>query len=87
MNEYISTKETRKILGVTTQTLINWDKTGKIDTTKSPTGQRPYNKQSVYSIANINRVASVKKQVCYCRVSSKKQMGDLTRQQDFFRSK
>ena len=87
MNEYISTKETRKLLGVTTQTLINWDKTGKVNTIKSPTGARLYNKQNIYSIAGIDKNLNIKKKICYCRVSSRKQMDDLGRQQDFFRSK
>lgn len=87
MNEYLPTKEVRKILGVTTPTLINWDKTGKIRTIKSPTGTRLYDKQDVYSIAGIDKINDIKKKICYARVSSKKQMDDLKRQQDFFKSR
>jgi putative resolvase len=87
MDEYVSTKEARKILGVTTQTLINWSKTGKIGIVKSPSDTRLYSKQDIYNIVGSNKVIKEKLKICYCRVSSRKQMDDLERQQDFFRSK
>jgi putative resolvase len=87
MDEYLSTKEVRKILGVTTQTLINWNKTGKINTIKSPSGARLYNKKDIYNIIGIDKIIEPKKCYCYARVSSKKQMDDLERQKDFFKSR
>ena len=34
-NEYINTKTARVLLGVTTTTLRNWDKTNKVRTTRT----------------------------------------------------
>ena len=87
MNEYLSTKKVRKILGVTTPTLINWSKTGKVATVRTPSGQRLYNKQDIFNIARIDKVVETKRKVCYCRVSSKKQIDDLERQKNFFKSR
>jgi len=42
---FISTKETRKLIGVTTATLINWSKEGKIGFIIGPSGVRLYNKK------------------------------------------
>ena len=85
MNEYLPTKEVRKILGVTTPTLINWANSGKVRFVKSPSGQRIYNKQDIFSIAGIDKTVKPKRKICYCRVSSKKQTDDLERQKDFFK--
>jgi len=85
--EYISIKETRKILGVTTETLRQWNKTGKVRAVKSPSGRRLYNKKDIYNIANRNLPNKQIRKIAYCRVSSKKQNDDLERQKDFFRHK
>ncbi len=87
--EYISIKESRKLLGVTTPTLRNWSKTGKIRFTETPTGRKLFNKQDIYGIANmpVIQVKKEKRQIAYCRVSSKKQSDDLERQKEFFRCK
>ncbi|MGI0481049.1 MerR family DNA-binding transcriptional regulator [Geminocystis sp. CENA526] len=45
--EYVSAAEASKALGVSTQTLRNWDKTGKISTIRTPTGLRRYELSSV----------------------------------------
>lgn len=87
MEQHISTKEARKILGVTSQTLRNWSDQGKIGSIISPSGVHLYSKQDVYGIANIPFVACEKRKIAYCRVSSQKQKDDLKRQTDFFREK
>ncbi len=86
-SEYIPTKTARKFLGITTQTLRNWDSAGKIGTIRSPSGQRLYCVKDIYNI--IGRVSDVKekRKIAYCRVSSKKQSDDLERQKDFFKCK
>ena len=87
MNEkFISTKETKKILGVTTNTLRNWDKTSKINTIRSPSGARLYNSKDIQNILSSNSSFSKKKKIAYCRVSSKKQTDDFERQKYFFRT-
>jgi predicted site-specific integrase-resolvase len=84
--EYLSIKETRKILGVTTPTLRKWAETDKVRFTETPTGRKLYNKQDIYSIANITKVTKCeRKKIAYCRVSSQKQKDDLNRQKEFFR--
>ena len=85
MNEakYISTKEARKILGVTTITLRNWDKTNKINTVRSASGVRLYSVKDIQNILNSSSSFKKKKKIAYCRVSSKKQADDLERQKNF----
>ena len=83
---FISTKETRKILGVTTKTLVNWSNKGKINTIKSPSGVRLYSIKDIQNILGCNSLPEKKKKIVYCRVSSFKQKDDLERQKDFFRN-
>ena len=85
--QYIPTKKTREILGVTTKTLINWDKAGKINTVKSASGLRLYSCKDIQNILNSNSSFKEKKKIIYCRVSSKKQENDLKRQKDLLKSK
>jgi len=84
-DEYITSAIAKQMLKVTTETLRHWDKKGKITTIKTPTGQRRYNKQDIYDILGIIPDVKQKRKICYCRVSSKKQMDDLERQTDFFK--
>lgn len=83
--QYVPTKTARKILGVTTQTLRNWDTTGKIRTIRSASGVRLYCREDIQNLLGSEFVATEKTKIAYCRVSSKKQMVDLERQKDFFR--
>jgi len=84
---YISTKKARHLLGVTTATLINWDKSGKINTIRTPSGLRLYNSKDIQNIIGCDPRFQKKRKIAYCRVSSKKQSNDLERQKDFFRTK
>jgi putative resolvase len=85
LNSYIHIREARKLLGVSTQTLHNWDKQGKIRTTRLPTGARLYHKEDVYHILGVDTAPPSKQKIIYCRVSSKKQEDDLKRQTDLLR--
>jgi len=85
--EYINTKTARQILGVSTITLRDWDKKGRIKTIRTPSGHRLYYKRDILAITNEHTSTTQKQKVCYCRVSSKKQKDDLDRQIDFFKSK
>lgn len=84
-DEHISTKETRKLLGVTAKTLRTWVESGKIRAIKTPSGIRNYNKQDVRAILGIYDPPKEKRKIAYCRVSSRKQADDLERQKEFFR--
>lgn len=79
---YYTIHEMTKILGVTAQTLRNWDRSGKLKPHHtSPNGYRYYSEDDLNMVLG----KSVKKQgktVGYCRVSSPKQKDDLTRQID-----
>jgi putative resolvase len=83
--EYLSIKDTRKLLGVTTPTLRRWADTDKVRFITTPTGRKMYNKQDIYNIANLSKTSQQKRKIAYCRVSSKKQEDDLNRQEEFFK--
>lgn len=85
LNSYMHIREARKLLGVSTQTLHNWDKRGQIRTTRLPSGARLYHKQDVYDILGIDSTPPQKQKIIYCRVSSKKQVDDLERQTNLLR--
>ena len=76
---YFTINKFSKIVGVTPQTLRNWDKSGKL--TPHHTGSNGYR---YYSEEQLNQVLKIKPKaktvVGYCRVSSPKQKDDLERQ-------
>jgi putative resolvase len=70
-----------KMIGVTEQTLRNWDKTGKLKpnhTTES--GYRYYSETQFNQFLGLGLAQTKKVTVGYCRVSSPKQKDDLHRQ-------
>ena len=80
LHKYYSIHEFSKILGVSAQTLRNWDNNGKLHphhTTAS--GYRYYSEEQLNEVLHIkpknNRIT-----IGYCRVSSPKQKDDLERQ-------
>ena len=81
MSKYYSIHEFSKIIGVSAQTLRNWDANGKLHphhTTVS--GYRYYSDEQLNQVLNVkpeNRIT-----IGYCRVSSHKQKDDLERQID-----
>jgi len=89
MNEkkYYSGKEIRTLYGISSSTLREWDRKGKIETIRTPSNQRRYDISSITKTTNKIRTLNNKKKICYCRVSSKKQMDDLERQKSYLSSK
>jgi len=78
--KYYSAETVRKMLGVTAQTLRNWDKSGMLHPTYTKTnGYRYYSEELINEFTH-NQNKTVKKTVGYARVSSKKQEDDLNRQ-------
>ncbi|MBQ5735489.1 MAG: IS607 family transposase [Lachnospiraceae bacterium] len=80
MSKYYSINEFSKILGVSAQTLRNWDKNGKLHPHHtSSNGYRYYTPEQLNQVMNIkpnlDRIV-----IGYCRVSSNKQKDDLERQ-------
>ena len=78
MNEQLFTpKQLSKLFGVTTQTLTEWEREGKIKSVRTEGGHRRY----VHSVPTIPKGDSTtKKCFIYARVSSSKQKNDLERQ-------
>ena len=81
--KYYSAKTVTQILGVTAQTLRNWDKEGKLKPayTKS-NGYRYYSEEDVLSYTKERDTKKERKLVGYVRVSNKKQEDDLNRQKE-----
>lgn len=78
--EYYSINKFSKILGVSPQTLRNWDKNNKLNPHHTSSDRYRY-----YSHEQLNQVMNIKpkldrKIIGYCRVSSNKQKDDLQRQ-------
>lgn len=80
MKKYYSIREFSKIIGVSSQTLRNWDHSGRLKPHhKTVSGYR------YYSDEQLNLIMGVKPKndriiIGYCRVSSNKQKDDLDRQ-------
>lgn len=79
MSKYYSIREFSKIIGVSAQTLRNWDFNGKLRPHHTTTsGYRYYSNEQLNQVMNVkpkNRIT-----IGYCRVSSHKQKDDLERQ-------
>jgi predicted site-specific integrase-resolvase len=80
--EYYSIGKFSKLIGVTTQSLRNWDKIGRLRPHHiSKSGYRYYSQEQLYCYLGINgENPKNKKVIGYCRVSSNKQKDDLERQ-------
>lgn len=77
--KYFTINKFSKIVGVTPQTLRNWDKSGKLKphhTTES--GYRYYSEEQLKQILKMKPKQRIV--IGYCRVSSPKQKDDLERQ-------
>lgn len=80
MSKYYSINEFSKILGVSAQTLRNWDVNGKLHPHHtSSNGYRYYSHEQLNQVMNIKPNTS-RMVIGYCRVSSKKTKNDLERQ-------
>ena len=79
--KYYSTKKVTEILGVTAQTLRNWDKEGKLKPSYvKSNGYRYYSEESILSYTQERKTKKKLNVIGYARVSSKKQSDDLERQ-------
>ena len=82
--EYLRPEEVAKLLNVTTRTLVNWDKSGKIKTIRTDGGHRRFLKSSLPLSHPIKHKG---RKICYCRVSTHGQKKDLETQVEFFRTR
>jgi len=79
--KYYSSKKVTEILGVTAQTLRNWDKEGKLKPSYvKSNGYRYYSEDSILSYTQEKKTKKNLNVIGYARVSSKKQSDDLERQ-------
>lgn len=84
MDQLISIGKTAKLLGVTIQTLREWDVAGKLHPVRTKGGHRRYRLSDTQKLQGVEQVSTnqLERVAVYCRVSShdQKQKGDLERQ-------
>lgn len=79
--KYYSTKSVAQMLGVTSQTLRNWDREGKLKPAYiKSNGYRYYSEDSILSYTQERKTKKNLNVIGYARVSSKEQADDLERQ-------
>lgn len=79
--KYYSSKTVSQMLGVTAQTLRNWDREGKLKPSYvKSNGYRYYSEDSILSYTQERKTKKNLNVIGYARVSSKKQSDDLERQ-------
>ena len=79
--KYYSSKKVTEILGVTAQTLRNWDKEGKLKPSYvKSNGYRYYSEDSILSYTQERKTKKNLNVIGYARVSSNEQSDDLERQ-------
>ena len=79
--KYYSSKTVSQMLGVTAQTLRNWDREGKLKPSYvKSNGYRYYSEDSILSYTQERKTKKNQNVIGYARVSSKKQSDDLERQ-------
>lgn len=79
--KYYSSKTVTQILGVTAQTLRNWDREGKLKPAYvKSNGYRYYSEESILAYTQERKTKKNLNVIGYARVSSKKQSDDLERQ-------
>lgn len=87
MNEQLYTpRQLAKLFGVTTETLIQWDKQGKVESRRTPGGHRRYVLHAPPLPVGDDKHTD-RKSYIYARVSSAKQKDDLERQVALLQSK
>jgi len=92
--KYYSPKETSEKLGVHFQTLRNWEKEGKIKCIRSPGGKRFYDLNGFLNeydekeeTTETKKEEIMKRNICYCRVSSHSQKIELENQIAYMKEK
>ena len=87
-DRYITPLETAKLLNVTTTTLINWDREGKIECIRTKGGHKRFLLSYIlreFGITSPENTKQTKRRICYCRVSTASQKKDLETQIQFFK--
>ena len=74
-------------MGIHYKTLYNWDKNNDIQTIRTPRGKRLYNINKFIEDSGINIDPKLRRNICYCRVSTYGQRDDFKRQIDYMKNK
>ena len=83
--KYYTINKFAKIIGVTPQTLRNWDRSGRLHPHHTSTnGYRYYSEEQLCAVTGIQ--FAPRKIIGYCRVSSRKKKDDLERQVESLRT-
>ena len=85
-SQYVSGSEASQRLGISQQTLRTYADQEKIESFRTPGGQRRYNVDK-YIAEKVARRATTRKSIIYARVSTRKQQHDLYNQVEFLRAK
>lgn len=90
--KFVSLREAIEITGIGEQTLRKYVDQNRIDSYKTPSGHRKFDKgyleKMCFSLSNDKKIQDNKRQnYIYARVSSKKQSDDLNRQIEFIKTK
>jgi len=72
---FVPLRKAKEFFGVSAPTLRKWADTGKIESVRTPSGQR------LFKLSSFNKGA--RRYICYCRVSSASQKDDLRSQVRF----
>lgn len=75
-----------KELGVSTDTLRRWDKSGKLVADRTVAGHHRYDLDQLLRIQNKKQLPSARITICYARVSTSEQKADLQRQVNLLQS-
>jgi putative resolvase len=75
----VSISEAAKELGVSIDTLRRWEAAGKLEVERTPNGHRRYDLAKLRGLVP-RKAKSTRLTLCYARVSSQDQKGDLKRQ-------
>ena len=83
----ITPREACEYLKVSKQTLVNWEKEGKIKAHRTKGGHRRYLFSSIIKENPSIKQQDTRRKICYCRVSTPSQKEDLERQVIFFKNR
>jgi len=83
-SRYLSPEKACNALCITRRTLQMWESQGKIACIRTKGGHRRFLDKDIIALKGVKKCA---RDICYCRVSTIGQKGDLERQIEYFRGK
>ncbi len=77
---YIAARRIQERYEVSTSTLRNWEKEGKIEAKRTPGGKNLYNSNHINQLFGAKELSKPKFKISYARVRTEHQKGELERQ-------